>query len=248
MTFISTNPTQTLDLQEAELPDLVNLIRKQVGLDINAVGIAKVESFSATFQTVTAQMVYQRVFYEKKADGTYVTKLEPYTVLVSCPIVTPQGGVFALTMPISAGDTALILFNDRDFSAWWASGNVNLAPDSARLHSFSDAIAIVGLRSLVNPIASYSTSEAVIRSPVARSGVTATKIVCENAVSDAKTLLQGMVDLTDSLEAALQTFSTALTGAIDPTVAGAATALNATLTSLRAALVAYKTTIAGLYK
>lgn len=51
------------------------------------------------------------------------------------------------TFPIQKGDECLILFSDREIESWFINGGTNTISHS-RMHDATDAIAIVGLRSI----------------------------------------------------------------------------------------------------
>lgn len=51
------------------------------------------------------------------------------------------------TFPINIGDECVLLFNDRELESWFLNGEVN-AETHPRMHSLTDAIAIMGIRSL----------------------------------------------------------------------------------------------------
>lgn len=70
-------------------------------------------------------------------------------------------------MPIAQGDECLVLFNDRALDTWFQSG-VNAPLPSSRLHSFSDAIVLVGLRSQIRSIQNYDTQRVVLRNGAAK--------------------------------------------------------------------------------
>ena len=56
-----------------------------------------------------------------------------------------------ITYPLKEGDECILLFSDREIESWFINGNVN--PEIyPRLHDLTDAVAIVGLRSLPNMI------------------------------------------------------------------------------------------------
>jgi hypothetical protein len=86
-----------------------------------------------------------------------------YPVLVDCPYFVLQGGGAYIDMPISAGDYCLVLFNDRDIDNWWSTANV-ADPASTRKHSFSDAIALVGLNPKTAPLSMDGTKTRIINS------------------------------------------------------------------------------------
>lgn len=147
---------QNLLNRDQTLKDLLDLHKKDVQLSINCMAIATIQSFDATKQTVTATINYKKTFMQPNAQGTYDPVLVDYPVLIDCPVIISQGGGGVLTFPIIAGDTCLILFNDRDIDNWYATGQVGPIA-TQRLHSFADGFALVGVRALPNAISGYDT-------------------------------------------------------------------------------------------
>ena len=52
-----------------------------------------------------------------------------------------------LTYPIQKGDECVLLFADREIESWYINGNVNPIAYQ-RMHDFTDAVALFGIRSL----------------------------------------------------------------------------------------------------
>ena len=130
------------------LKDLLDAHKKDILLSLNCHAIATVVSFVPKdpvtgFATVTAQMNYSKTYTKQQEDGTYIQTFPPYPDLLDCPAITLGGGTSVLQVPVQPGDQCLILFNDRDLSNWWAGARSGPTA-SARLHSFTDAIALVG--------------------------------------------------------------------------------------------------------
>lgn len=90
------------------------------------------------------------VGYQTNAAGAVKPITRPYPTFPAVPVIFLQGGGGAITFPIQTGDTCLLLFLDRDLDAWLTSGQTGLPPQTNRLHSPSDAVAIVGLNSYAN--------------------------------------------------------------------------------------------------
>ena len=67
------------------------------------------------------------------------------------------GGKAFIGMPIAAGDPCIVLFNDRDLDIWFKNGTTGAAPNSLRMHSAADGIAIVGIRPVTNPVPGLPT-------------------------------------------------------------------------------------------
>lgn len=116
--------------------------------DFNCVMIGTIEAFDAGSQTASVSINFKRVVG---------TGLKDYPILVDCPVFVLTGGIGTITMPIAKGDTCVVLFNDRDIDLWYGTGQV-LPPNSTRSHSLSDGIALVGIRSALNPIEAYNTN------------------------------------------------------------------------------------------
>ena len=142
-------------LMPPELPILLKQHKDEVFATLNCVQIGKIETVKSSEQTVEISLQIRRL----AEDGTS----EPYPVLVDCPYFVLQGGGAYIDMPITADDYCLVLFNDRDIDAWWSTANV-ADPASTRKHSFSDAIAIVGLNPKTAPLGMDGTKTRIINS------------------------------------------------------------------------------------
>jgi hypothetical protein len=130
-------------LMPPELKILFDQHKAEIFATLNCVQIGKIEKVTASEQTVEISLQIRRL----AEDGTS----EAYPVLVDCPYFVLQGGGAYIDMPIAAGDYCIVLFNDRDIDNWWSTANV-ADPASTRKHSFSDAIAIVGLNPKTAPL------------------------------------------------------------------------------------------------
>lgn len=135
-------------LQQANEPTLASLLRlhkQDVMLSINCHQVGEIVSFDPSTQTAEVQIKMLRMM-----NG----ELKQYPVLVDCPCVVLTGGKGCLTLPIQAGDSCLVLFNDKDLDNWYAGGQT-VAPRKERSHDFADAIALVGIRNKQNEIEDY---------------------------------------------------------------------------------------------
>lgn len=83
-------------------------------------------------------------------------------LLIHVPIIFPQAGGFALTLPLAAGDEVLIVWANRCIDAWWQQGGIQL-PIEARMHDISDGFCIPGPCSKPNAIPSVSSTNAQLR-------------------------------------------------------------------------------------
>ena len=62
--------------------------------------------------------------------------------IASVPVLALGGGGFVINFPLAAGDTGWIKANDRDISLYLQSSYAESAPNTTRLHSFSDGLFI----------------------------------------------------------------------------------------------------------
>jgi hypothetical protein len=188
------NPSirQNRKITDPTLRDLLDLHKKDIMLSMNCHAIATVQSFDSSQQTITATINYKKSYLQMGTDGIYKTVLVDYPILLDVPIVILGGGPSQLTFPIEQGDQCLILFNDRDIDNWFQSGQVGPVA-SGRLHSFSDGIAIVGLRSLANSISGYDETRALLSHGETMVGVSATKVKIANQLYTLNGLLQDLL-------------------------------------------------------
>ena len=179
---------------ELNLRGLLDLHRKEIFLGMNCHGIARVSSFNAEKQTLQGSMVYSQTFYKVVKGGKYVPVLVDYPVLIDVPVFVLSGGNGALTMPIKAGDEALICFNDRDIDNWFAGASAG-SPKTARLHSFADGIAIVGLRSAQRSIEDYDPDRVELRHGAMLVSLSEEKIKIQNAATSLLTVIDGLITI-----------------------------------------------------
>lgn len=141
------------DINEPDLRVLLDLFKKEILIGLNCHAVGTIEIFNPLTQTAQVSINYKKTYYTGvNLDTPTYTE---YPVLLDVPIISLSGGLFAaITFPIQKGDTCIVLFNDRDASQWLATGQVGPVP-SQRLHSISDGFALVGVRSLLNPILPY---------------------------------------------------------------------------------------------
>ena len=84
-------------------------------------------------------------------------------LLIHCPLVTPGGGGFALTLPVAVGDEVLVVFASRCIDGWWQYGGVQPQVEY-RMHDLSDGFAIPAYLSQPMLPGSVSANTAQLRS------------------------------------------------------------------------------------
>jgi hypothetical protein len=204
---------------EPTLSDLLNLLRKEIFLDLNCHHLASIESFDTSKQTVTATINYTKTIFTLNEDtGLYAASQVNYPLLVDMPIVILGGGNANLTFPIQQGDQCVVLFNDRSIDNWFQSGQVGPVAAS-RYHSFADGLALVGLRNMSSLLQNYDSGRAVLFNGTTGVGVGTTQVKIYNQMN-------GKLGANfTAFFTALSSFMSACSGsATDPVLAAAATA------------------------
>lgn len=232
------------------LKDILDAYKKKTAIQINCHAIATVQSFNATNQTLTATVNYQKVFYDRDASGAYTQRLSSYPILADCPVVVLGGGPASLTMPIAKGDQCLIFFNDRDIDTWITTGQAGQAPATPRLHSFSDAIALVGLHSLNKAISNYDGTRALLTNGNVSVGINPSnnKATIKNQANGTlNTLLAQLITQIENLANACAAITVTTTVASTPSTPTSGTPNNAgTISAVATALSSIATQIGGL--
>lgn len=113
-----------------------------------------ITGFNASTQTATVQPAIKMVM----VDG----KNQNLPLCLDVPVHVYQGGKFAITMPVTAGDECLLVFGERCIDGWFSGGSTSL-PEDYRMHDYSDGFAIVGFSSNPKKISAYSTNSAQLR-------------------------------------------------------------------------------------
>lgn len=137
-------------------------------------------------------------------------------LLIHVPIVFPQAGGFALTLPLQSGDEVLISWACRCIDAWWQSGGIQL-PMEVRMHDISDGFAIPGPVSQPNVISGVSATTAQLRTKDGTSYIELTASGAINMLSPGGVTITGNLVVTGSgaVGANLQVGGTAaVTGAL----------------------------------
>jgi len=140
----------------AELEELLREAIRAGLIETHTALPGRIESFDdATLRaTVVAEI-------SRQTQGGETVQIPP---IEDVPVVFPGAGGYTLTFPVAAGDKCLLVFSERDLAGWKMNGD-ELAPPSSRRHAYSDAVAIMGLRTPGVPMApAVLGSGAVLRS------------------------------------------------------------------------------------
>jgi len=120
---------------------------------------ARIKAYDPTNQTATVIICAERIYSNSFVDDEVVARKEIYGV----PVHTPSGGGWAITMPITAGDTCLLFFSQVGYDHWLyndadVAGTLASLPKPWLKRQFSedDGIALVGVNTLPRAISGVS--------------------------------------------------------------------------------------------
>jgi hypothetical protein len=121
------------------------VIRAAIDAAIEEVRVALpgvVESVDVSAQTVDVRPL----MLNRRIDDAGKVTQEELPKLPSVPISWPRAGGFFVTLPITKGDTGLIVFPDYSIDQWRAKGgSIPVDPLDVRSHSLTSAIFFPGL-------------------------------------------------------------------------------------------------------
>ena len=135
-------------------PDLNRVLeaaKRDLSVKINCVQIGTIQSFDISTQLATVKIAMKQV---TKVNDDDTREVREYPLLLECPVISLFGGDAFMSMPIQSGDSCVVFFADRQIDNWLNSGD-GQAPTVSRTHDISDAICLVGIRPLINPIPNY---------------------------------------------------------------------------------------------
>lgn len=133
--------------------EVINDLMRKISGGVRVAMPASIESYDFKTQKADIKIDMQELYH----NGTSLD----YPVLSGVPVIFPRCGGASITMPISRGDTCLVMFLDRDSTAWLLGGK-NLKPKSMRSHHLSDAVAIMGLSPFTNKSPSKNNTDMLI--------------------------------------------------------------------------------------
>lgn len=141
--------------------DLTTAIRTAIDgrlVDLHTALPGIVEAVHGSDQEVDVRCAVRRVVRDSEDRETFTE----IPLLVRVPLWTPRVSGLSITLPVQAGDEVLVVFLERDASAWIETGAVS-NPHTRRRHHLSDAVALPGLVSSPNRIPSYQSGAIEIR-------------------------------------------------------------------------------------
>ena len=131
-----------------DLNTVLENVKRDVSTAINCTQIGTIQSYDSGTQLATIKIALKQVV-SISDDG--VKSIREYPMLIECPVFTLYGGADFISMPITSGDSCIIMFCDKQIDNWLNSGDGH-APNIDRVHDLSDGIALVGIKPLTDSI------------------------------------------------------------------------------------------------
>ena len=133
--------------------EVINDLMRKISDSMRVAMPASIESYDFKTQKADIKIDMQELYQ----NGTSLD----YPVLSGVPVIFPRCGGASITMPVLRGDTCLVMFLDRDSTAWLLGGK-NVKPKSMRSHHLSDAVAIMGLCPFTNKSPAKNNTDMLI--------------------------------------------------------------------------------------
>lgn len=126
----------------------MNLAQNAIMSRLNCHNVGRIVEFDPATQLCTVEMLQIKQFNDQLITPAPLTEV---------PLIILGAGGANITLPDPVGTICLILFMDRNIDAFIETGET-YTPDTARMHDFTDAVAISTIKTLVNPIQNYDTN------------------------------------------------------------------------------------------
>ena len=132
--------TEELDREDWSIEQLLELALDAREEEMHTALPGRVERYDASSQTASVTPLIRRAI-ARRGGGT--ARLQMPTIH-AVPVAWPRAGDWFVHMPLSAGDTVLLIVCERDPARWRVTGELS-DPIDSRLHHLSHAVAIPGV-------------------------------------------------------------------------------------------------------
>lgn len=137
---------------QTDFNDIMIIAQDAIMSRLNCHNIGRIIEFDSDTQTCTIEMMQIKQFNEQTFIPAPITQV---------PLIILGSGGGHITMPNPVGTICLLLFLDRNIDNFMETGE-QYVPDTARMHDFTDAIALTTFTTLANPIQNYDENAITI--------------------------------------------------------------------------------------
>lgn len=134
--------------QTNQNPDFITILKSALqknSLEFNCMRIGIIQEFFKDDLTVDVLIANKKTLV-LNTDGTQRVENYPLIRAKVC-YCSPF-----ISFPINKGDECVLLFSDREIESWFINGDINPL-GYPRMHDITDAVALIGIRSMPNMIA-----------------------------------------------------------------------------------------------
>jgi len=133
-------------------PDLGQLLAMTIAATRGPMKVAipaTVVAYNPTLQSVTVKPTVMGRYQDVETGGLVPF---PLPTIANVPVAFPSATGFAITWPLTPGDTVFLVCADRSIDEWKSTGLPENLPLHTRRFDLTDAVAIPGLRPFTSPI------------------------------------------------------------------------------------------------
>lgn len=148
-------------LEEITEAEVINAFIDARLNELHKIAIGRVESYDAIKNTVTVTPMTNRMIPDDATPPNYVSEKLP--ALADVQVAHIRGNGMFVAVPLTKGDTGILLFCDRNHSQWRATGNQS-DPGDLGLHTMSSALFVPAVFPDKSPIQNADANNLVIGS------------------------------------------------------------------------------------
>lgn len=125
--------------------DVMAIAQDAIMARLNCHNIGRVIEFDSATQTCTVELMQIKQFNKQTFIPAPITQV---------PLIILGAGGGHITMPNPVGTICLLLFLDRNIDNFMETGE-QYVPETARMHDFTDCVALTTFTTLANPLQDY---------------------------------------------------------------------------------------------
>ena len=137
---------------QQDFNNIMEIAQDAIMSRLNVHNIGRIIEFDKNTQTCTVELMILKQFNENIITPAPITQV---------PLIILGAGGGHITMPDPTGTICLLLFLDRNIDNFIETGEA-YAPETSRMHDFTDCIALTTFKTVVNPLSNYDENAITI--------------------------------------------------------------------------------------
>lgn len=130
---------------QVDFNDVMSIAQEAIMARLNCHNIGRIIEFDSITQTCTVELMQIKQFNEGYYTPAPITQV---------PLIMLGASSGYITMPNPVGTICLLLFLDRNIDNFMETGE-QYVPETARMHDFTDCVALTTFKTLANPLQNY---------------------------------------------------------------------------------------------